>query len=57
MLLSTRRLSFAAQFEHVSFRTPHSKLKVRGALMRHAYWTVRTGRGKLLNGQTEHEPY
>ena len=39
-------LSFAAQVEHVSFRTPHSKLNVRGALMRHAYWTVRTGRGE-----------
>mmetsp|Transcript_20134 Transcript_20134/g.44944 ORF Transcript_20134/g.44944 Transcript_20134/m.44944 type:complete len:239 (-) Transcript_20134:671-1387(-) len=48
VLLSTGRLSFAVRVEHVSFRTPFSKLTVRGSLMRHAYWTVKTDRGQLL---------
>ena len=48
ILLSTQHLSLAGRFFHSAFKSPFSKLKVRGSFIRAAYWTVRTGRSKLV---------
>ena len=53
VLLSTKLLSLAAQFEHSRFFTPHSKLWVHGSWMRQLFWTIRTRGGRLLQTQLD----
>eukprot|EP00966_Prymnesium_polylepis_P003020 69060-Prymnesium_polylepis.1 len=55
VLLSTTNLSLAAGFEHAVFFTPHSKMWVRGSWIRHAYWTIRTSRGRLVHVRLDAE--
>ncbi|KAL1500194.1 hypothetical protein AB1Y20_012863 [Prymnesium parvum] len=49
VLLSTPTLSISARFEHSTFFTPYSKLKVRGSWIKQVFWTVRTRHGQLLH--------
>ena len=53
VLLSTQQLSLSARFEHETFMTPHSKLRVHGSWIRQVYWTVRTAGSKLLKLQLD----
>jgi len=48
VLLSTPALSVSARFEHSTFFTPYSKLRVRGSWIKQVFWTVRTRHGQLL---------
>jgi len=48
-LLSAPGLSFNAQFEEAAFRSPHSKLDVKGSFVRKAFWVLRTPKkGRVL---------
>eukprot|EP00966_Prymnesium_polylepis_P027168 628365-Prymnesium_polylepis.1 len=57
VILSTKHLSLAVQFEHDTFFTPYSKMWVRGSWIRHAYWTIRTSGSRLLTVELDaHQP-
>ena len=57
VVLSTKLLSLAVQFEHDKFFTRHSKMWVKGSWIRHAYWTIRTSGGRLLKIELDaHHP-
>lgn len=48
-MLSTRDLQLAMGIEHASLFTPYSKVWLHGSWIRHAYWTVRTSSGRIIN--------